>query len=297
MAEMRIGFGFNNPDLTSDHYAPGWGKLVTPDELRYIVMFGVKLVASDAAQTYTDDNLQYYIDHAVGIVEADLQIDLYPRIVRHNDPIDTTTGARIPRTDIDPGERNQVREPGYPYKTTLANYYMFTKLRRRPLQEVLLAKLVDPVQSKLIDIYPWRREMAGLEARVQFFPQIGTTMIGLPFISQSLQKIRYPLENFPEALLLDYRTGWPNASAIPTDVRELTRKLAGIMLMSDYGDGRSAAVASQSASLNSISESFTTTMSATNAMYGARIIEWQKWIKTWWGHNAKRYQRNPFGVL
>jgi len=294
--DERKGFAFDNPDLENDKYYTDWGLVVTPDELRYIVAWGTKLVATDASQTFTDNNLQYYIDNAIDIVEADLQIDLYPRVVRYEDPIDPETGARTPRSGIS-DDVNQIRELGYPFRERLADHYLYVKLKRRPLQEVISAKLVDPVRNTLIDIYPWRRELSGLEATVRFFPQVGSGLVGIPFMSQNLLRLYYPFKDFPNAIMIDYKTGYERADKVPRDLVEVVRKLAGIMLLNDFGDGRSAALASASASLNSISESFNTTMSATNAMYGARILQWQKELKQWWQRNHNRYRRSIFGVL
>lgn len=295
--EERVGFAFDNPDLTSDHYYPDWGLPVTPDELRYLVTFGTKLVASDANQTFTDENLQYYIDNAIGLIEADLQIDIYPRMIRHEDPI-AEDGSRTARDDI-LSDDNLVREPGYPYKQNHADMYLYIKLRRRPLIELLKAEIVDPIQNRLIDIYSWRKEKPGLEAKVQFFPRLGVSVLaGYPWIMGTKKTLfRYPFDNFPNAIMIDYKTGWENCETVPKDLIELIRKLAGIMLLSDFGDGRSAALASASANLNSISESFNTTMSATSAMYGARIMQWQKEIKTWWSRNYRRYKRADIGFL
>lgn len=297
MADNRIGFAFNNPDLTSDYYYPGWGKIVTPDELRYVVLFGTRLTSSDQSQTYTDDMLQYYIDNAIALVERDLNIDIYPRTVRYEDPIDQSTGQRIPRTDIlnDP---NLVREPGYPYRTHLAEHYMYVRLRRRPLQEVLAAKIVDPMFFTTIDIYSWRREFPGFESMVQFFPNKFIAALGqFPYVFTRQVAVRYPYDNYPNAIMIDYRTGFKNAKDVPRELVEVVRLLSGIALLNDFGDGRTAALASQSTNLNSISESFTTTMSATNAMYGARIIQFQKQLKEWWQRNHRKYKRNYVGTL
>lgn len=301
MPENRIGFSFNNPDLTSDHYAPEWGLIVTPDELRYVILFGTRLTSSDQSQTYTDDMLQYYIDNAIGLIEADLQIDIYPRIVRHEDMIDKDTGNRIPRSDIPEDEIN-VREPGYPYRSRLAKQYLYTALRRRPLQEVMTAKLYDPVMNQIIDMYKWRRERPGLQSVVQFIPNSIGAMAGsaaFPMMAGGINgfMVKYPFDNYPNAIMIDYKTGWPNVKDVPKDLVEIIRMIAGIMLLNDFGDGRSAAIGSQSTSLNSISESFSTTMSATNAMYGARIIQFQKQIKDWWNRNSSRYRWTDFGVL
>jgi len=294
-SDGSVGFAFNNPDLTSDHYAPGWGLLHTPDELRYITMWGNELVAQAQSITYTDENLQYYIDHTIGVIEADLGIDIYPRIVRYNDPVDSISGARIPRVDIPVGEIN-IREQGYPWRKNYANYYLYTKLRRRPLQTLLSAKLCDPQGRMLMDLFPMRMEKAGLEAVVQFFPHTATPMTGFPFAYGGMT-IRYPYENFPEAIKLDYQTGWPSAKDVPLDLRELVRKIAGIMLMQDFADGVTACLASGSVSLNSISESYATTMSAENTMFGARVLSFRNDIKEWKKNNYWRYKRSIMGVV
>ncbi len=295
-ADPRHGFFFNNPQA-SDHYAPGWGMLVTPDEIRYVVTFGAKLVSSDAFQTYTDEMLQGYIDNALGIIEADFGIDIYPRTVRYEDPIGSD-GAVIPRS-LPLNEANLVREMGYPYKRSNANYYMYVKLRRRPLLEVLDAQMLDPLgQNTLIDLFPMRIEKKGLDSRVQFFPRSTVPLVsGYPWLLAGGGFFNYPFDNYPDAIKIDYRTGWANASMVPKDIAEGLRKLAGIYLLMDYGDGKTSGVASQSVSMNSISEAITTGMSATSGMYTERVIEFAKELKLWYKINKTRYKRNQLGVL
>ena len=67
--------------------------------------------------------------------------------------------------------------------------------------------------------------------------------------------------------------------------------------MNIYGDGKLAAIASRSVNLNSVSESINTTLSATSATFGARIIQYQKEIKAWFAQNRAKYSRTPFGRL
>jgi hypothetical protein len=295
-ADQRQGFFFNNP-ITSDHYYPGWGMLVTPDEIRYVVTFGAKLVSSDAFHTYTDEMLQTYIDNAIGVLEADFGLDIYPRIVRYDDPIGSD-GVVIPR-NLTPGEANQVREMGYPYKRANAEYYMYVKLRRRPLQDVLDAKMVDPLgQNSVIDLFPMRIVKKGLDSRVQFFPRSTVPVAaGYPWLIAGKGFFNYPFDNYPDAIKIDYKTGWANAAAVPKDIAEAIRKIAGIYLLMDYGDGKTSGVASQSVSMNSISEAYTTGMSATSGMYTERVIEFAKELKQWYKINKARYKRNQLGVL
>lgn len=292
--EQRIGFAFNNPDLVSDHHAPGWGLLVTPDELRYVVLFGTKLVSPDANQTYDDNMLQYFIDNAIASVERDLDIDLLPRVSRHQNRIDSS-GNEVERTDI-PDDEITVRESGYPYRPNPARNYLYTQLRRRPLRRILSARLVDPVMNDLIDIYAWRHEKKGFESAVSFFPN-SATFASYPFFAGGLTQIRYPFNNFPDALLMDYETGFERASEVPGEFRDVIRWTAGMQLLEDFGDGKSPGIASASANLVSISEAFSTTQSATNSLYGARIEYYRKHLKEWYTRNAHKYRRNFIGTL
>ena len=81
VTDLRVGYGFNNPKNNSNRYAPGWGELVTADELRYIAGYGNPLIAPNG-ETYTDDMLYWYIDQSIAIIEADLNYHLTPKIGR-----------------------------------------------------------------------------------------------------------------------------------------------------------------------------------------------------------------------
>ena len=156
--------------------------------------------------------------------------------------------------------------------------------------------MADPVQNTVLDLYNWRRENPGFEASLQFFPNL--SVVGnYPFIPSKLLQAQYPFHDFPSAIYIDYRTGFLNAKDVPVDLRQVIYWIAGIHLLNDFGDGKSPGLASASMNLNSVSESYATTQSATNALYGARILSFGKQLETWWKRNAKKYQRNVLGIL
>lgn len=313
--EFRKGFAFNNPDLTSNHHYPSWGLLVTPDELRYMVGFGNKLVSPDASQTYDDQMLQWYIDTCLGMIERDLDIDLIPRTVRFRDTIDRITGQSVSRSkndfvpnideeleffsklDAEKNARFFIRESGYPYRNLNANHYMYIKLRRRPLREIKATILQDPVsEGSLIDLLPWRRVELGFESKVQFYPDI-QTLGGFPYVPTKLFRVNYPFSHFPDAFLIDYDTGFENASTVPIEFRTVLLWTAGILLMEDFSDGKAPGIASASVNLNSVSESISTTQSATNSLLGARIAYYKTHLKDWMKINGRKYRRNLIGIL
>lgn len=298
--ESRQGFAFNNPDIDSDYLAPGFGRICHQDELRYDELFGNMLIAEADSQSITDDQLSDYERMAIRYLEVELNIDILPRRIRHEDIIGQD-GIAITRTDIDDADftskmdRKQlselyIREPGYPYRVVAARRECYVKLRRRPVRDVLKAEFVDPyVGSTLIDLMPYRVVKKGFSGTCFFRPRQLTAWQDYLFAPYANDR--------QNVFLIDYETGYENCQDVPDEFRNIVKKLAACTLMNIYGDGKLAAIASRSVSLNSVSESINTTLSATSATFGARIIQYQKEIKAWFGQNRQKYSRTMFGNL
>lgn len=306
--ETRKGFTFNNPDTTSDYLAPRFGLIMTADELRYDELFGNPLVAEADSQSITDDQLSDYVRMAIRHVEIELNIDILPRRIRFNDFIGED-GVAVPRTDFDDSayiarmNRKQlsdlyIREPGYPYRTVAARRECRVKLRRRPVRDILTANFVDPYFSNtVIDLMPYRILKQGLTGVCYFRPRMLTArMNSYLYIWNNYIFAPYS-RDIQSLFMIDYETGYENCQDVPDDLRYIIRKLAACTLMNMYGDGKFAAIANRSVSLNSVSESIGTTMSATSAAFGARIIQYQKEIKAWFSQNRAKYSRTIIGVL
>lgn len=308
MAETRKGFAFNNPDVSNDYLAPKWGMLITADELRYNELYGNPLIAVSDGSTITDEMLNDYCRVAIRFIETELNIDILPRRVRYNNLIDEN-GNEIVRTDYDDSEfigkmdRKQkaalyIKEPGYPYRVIAARYETRIKLRRRPVRDLLTAKFVDPFYGNtILDLMPYRILKQGFTGVCYFRPR---------FLSARSNQYQYIWQNYifapyttnrQSVFLIDYESGYENCQDVPDELRNIIQKIAACTLLNIYGDGKAAAIASRSVSLNSVSESISTTMSATNAMFGARIIQYQKEIKTWMIQNRSKYSRTMIGVL
>jgi hypothetical protein len=305
--ETRKGFSFNNPDIDSDFLAPKWGLLVTADELRFDELYGNPLIAEADSQSITDDQLNDYNRIALRYLEVELNIDILPRLIRYQNLINET-GEEIPR-DIDDGDftskmsRKQltemyIKEPGYPYRVVAARRECFIKLRRRPVRDVLTAKLVDPYfSSTIIDLMPYRYVKKGysgtcffkprqLTARTNIYQNIWQNYIFSPY-STDRQNI----------FLIDYTTGYENCQDVPDEFRYITQKIAALTLMAKFGLGKIAGIASRSVSLNSVSESISTTQSATSSYFGSTILQYQKEIKQWFAQNRSKYSRTIIGNL
>jgi len=306
--DSRIGFVFDNPDITSDYHAPKWGFLVSPDELRYDELFGNQLIAEADSQSITDEQLLDYARIAIRFLEVELNIDILPRRIRYDNPIGED-GSEEQRTDYDDTSytskmnRKQlnelyIKESGYPYRTIAARKECRIKLRRRPVRDVLTAKFVDPYYSRtIIDLMPYRiikKNFTGacyfrprqLLSRSNAYGYLWTNYLANPFY-RDLQNI----------FLIDYETGYTNCQDVPDEFRNIIKKIAAVTLMNIYGDGKLAAIASRSVGLGSVHESISTTLSATSATFGARIIQYQKEIKEWLSQNRQKYSRTIIGSL
>jgi hypothetical protein len=124
------------------------------------------------------------------------------------------------------------------------------------------------------------------------FAILGGSQTGYPFITGQLNT------NLPQMHYIDYIAGLgmrtevetqdPTTGEntlvvkylIPDDIVNVVAKIASIDILGIAGDAILAGVASMSTSIDGISESVSTTASATNATYGAHIIQYQKEIDT-----------------
>jgi len=304
-----VGFAFNNPDITNDYHAPKWGLLVSPHELRYDELFGNPLIAEADSFTFTDEQLMDYARTAIGFMERELNIDILPRLIRYRDPIDSN-GNELARTDIDDSayltslktgkQKNAlyIRELGYGYKIIQARHEARVKLRRRPVRAVLSAKFSTPyIDTTAIDLMPFRMLKKDFSGVLTFRPnRTPLRSLGWDQVWQTYLLAPY-LRDLQDIFLIDYTTGYENCEDVPEDIRYITKRIAACTLMATYGDGKMSSIASRSVNLNSVSEAISTTMSATSAAFGARILQYQKEIKTWFATNRQKYSNTSIGVL
>jgi len=285
VADLRKGYAFKNPDTLAND---GWGAIITPDELRYVYAFGTPLEAPGSGHQYTDEQLWWYIDTALGLLELDLSYHFMKRRVRCRPLI-----HNVPRTDIPAGEVYDWDDP-YDYRIESYPNFMYLKLRERPIISILSVKWYDPMGNLIREITDWAKPNYKTGS-VEFYP---TGSLGsLPLLMGSAFPFVIPgvLEgwrSYPDAFAVDYEVGYEKAADVwrlHKDIPSVVGKLAAINLLNDFGDGRTAALATSSVGLSGLSESFSTTMSATNAMYGARINEFLKELEKWWERNKLKY--------
>lgn len=276
-----IGYSFGN------YRAPegSWGTPVTPDDLRYTYLWGTDFKATNG-QYFTDEQTQYFIDAAITELERELNICIRKRVIR-----------------CEPEKRNLVRttktaqgdydeeEPPYKYKREEINSRGMITTRLRPIIKVTKCELINTADNPM-DLLPsayiekkkgvinfknrpWRRsDTYNNVAKVLY-----------PYGENTLRQYFY--------YAVDYEAGYETSDDIPDDLRQIIAKVCAISLLNVIGDGLMSGFSSSSLSMDGISESFSSTQSATSAYFGARIAVYQKEVQDYIKANKYKFRHFP----
>lgn len=163
----------------------------------------------------------------------------------------------------------------------LPDYVQFAtfKLDKRPVREVVSVKAIYPGNDTPIIDFPadWIQLTIPESARIELVPAIGSLA---NYIGQRIPLIHgRGAQLFPGLFHIEYRAGFV-AGEVPYDIKHLVSLLASFNILNPAGDLLGGAgVASYSLSMGGLSQSISTTSSATNAGYGSRLIQYDKEIK------------------
>lgn len=234
-------------------------ELLTVDQLKNIFLFGIDLT-NDFGEPYPDELFQFYIRSAVQFVRDKLDIDLLPT--------------------------EQADEKHDFYKRDYEKY-VITKLDRVPVIEVTGARLVLPLNQKIIDYSPNSFQVDHDAGWLEIVPGSGQILLGQT--GAFLPLVFGGQDYLPQAIRVDYTSGFRNGF-VPADIQEVIGMLASFGPLGIAGDLLvGAGIASQSLSIDGLSQSVNTTSSATNSGYGARLVQYQKQLKDMWQTLRARY--------
>lgn len=288
--EVPQKFGY-----TFDNYSPPpgeWGEVYTADDMRYTMLWGIDSVGSDVAQSeWEDSQYQQIVREAVGEFEAYLTMDIARKkyVTR---PDDKLIQARKWREGVD--YTNE--EDTYPFDPQLWNRYGFVQLRHWPIIKVTRAQWFSPVEGLIMDMVEnkWLRIKKEF-GQVKMFPTGGFTY-GPYSVYGPLWTNNYS-SKYPDGFQFDYETGYKNSDFVPEGLRTTIGKYAAIKALAAIGDGLLAGFSSQSVSLDGLSESFSSTQSATSAYFGARIKQYSDEIVAWLQRNRYKFSPIPIGQV
>jgi hypothetical protein len=283
----KIGYSFDN-------YSPPpgeWGKILTADDMRYTYMFGIDAIATDSQESeFTDAQFDYFIEAALEEVERYLTLDIRRRVYKTN-PDNTAVRAPKYRANVDFTDYD---DP-YEFDPKEWQNYGFVQFRHWPLIKIDRAILYSPVKGEVLDFLEqdWVR-MSRNVGQLHLFPKSGFSygpyqISGMPWILLG--------QRYPSAFEFDYQTGFETSDFVPRDLRDLVGMYAAIKALDTIGDGLLAGFSSQSVSLDGLSESFSSTQSATSAYFGARLKSYADHIETILERNRYKFGPPPMSFV
>lgn len=278
-SSLQLGYSFAN------YSAPEglWGEIVTADDLRYTYLWGTDFKAANG-QSFTDEQIRYFINAATRSLEKELDIDIVKKRLRYS--------AKV--RGLIKGKDYDVEEAPYSFSyNTIARTAMIP-LRHRPVialhslrleargggGELREATIVDKAKGELRLL---TRPMRPTETALGIEQAIGM----------------YGTATLPIYLMynIDYDAGYETSDDVDEDLREIVAKRAAVSLLNVIGDGLMSGFSSSSLSMDGLSESFSSTQSATSAYFGARIKEYKDDIKDYIEKTRLKYSHIAMGCL
>jgi len=243
-------------------------QLLTVEELQEIYLFGLDLT-DDAGNPYPSSLYAHSIRAAVDWVEKRLDIPIL---------------------------RRRFENERYDYIKEDYTKYIWLKVDRYPVIGVEEVKLVLPGEQ-IVQVFDanWIH-LQRFGGQIQMVPGTGTAGSILMGASGAWIPFIYGANKFiPSAFRVTYEAGFgrpsnpnavsprdPDLDEFPTAIKELVGKVASFGPLNIAGDLLGGAgIASVSLGIDGLSQSYNTTSSATNAGYGARLVQYNKEIKEW----------------
>jgi hypothetical protein len=233
----------------------------------------------------SDEDILQFLLGAIDEMEKHLGVFLKPlKIVTNPEERGLTKGV-----DYDKAE------PAYDYSARDYMQYGFLQLRERPVQKLNGLKLVLPNGQVIMDftasdtvkqwikLYPEQGQLhlVPYAGDPTLFAMLGGSQSGYPFVTGRINS------QLPQMWYVDYEAGFP-LHEVPNDVRNVIAKMSAIDTLGIAGDAVLAGVASLSTSIDGLSESFSTTASATSATYGAHQKQLQDEVDNFFKKGSAR---------
>ena len=278
--DEAIGYTFGNYKVPQGQ----WGNAVTPDDLRFTYLWGTDFRATNG-QSYTDAQIQYFIDTSVAEIERRLDITIKKRKIRCN----------AKERSLEKDRDYDVDEAPYDFKFSRISRYGLIKTRQKPIIRLHKLELLsrfqgvrDITQKTIVDKTKGLLKLMERPLRPSDRSSMIQTAVGI-YGNQTLQSQLF--------YAIDYDAGFETSDDIPPDLRQIIAKMAAVSLLNIIGDGLMSGFSSSSLSMDGLSESFSSTQSATSAYFGARIKVYQDEIEDYIKVNKNRFGHMIIGAL
>lgn len=226
--------------------------IISVQELKDVFLYGLDLT-DDAGNPYPDIMFEWSINFAIDWLEKQLDIKLRPTVIA---------------------------EEKYDYFRADYVNWVTLKLRNSPVISVESVKVVWPSSQEIIDFPAEWIKLRADSGQVNIIPAAGTlSQVIFTAGGSFLPLMASGRDWIPDLFSVDYTAGFAEGE-LPMNLRELIGKKASFGPLNVAGDLLGGAgIASQSIGIDGLSQSFSTTSSATNAGYGARLLQYGKEVK------------------
>ena len=274
-----VGYSFHNYKVPEGQ----WGTVITPDDIRYTYLWGTDFKATNG-MSFTDEQIQWFIDAGLAEMERALNINIKKKIIKSTLTIEKN---HLPKTDYD------IEEPLYDFKFSKIQRYGMIQTKQRPILNVTRCTLINKGQNDDVELLS-STTLDKKNGVIKFLKRPwkpSDTHVG---ISDSIS--RYGAETWNSHLFyaVDYAAGYETSDEIPNDLRQRIGQMIAIAMLNIIGDGLMSGFSSSSLSMDGVSESFSSTQSATSAYFGARIAVYQKEVQDY--INANKFKFGFFRV-
>lgn len=257
-------------------YRKNTGLVISVAELWELFLYGIKIQGGEGSN-FSDESMRFYL------VAAQREIENYYNLKFIKQLADQT--ITYYRTDY--WQTFPILQTNYPVKEPLSMIGMLNKMEQIVYPQGWLFCEYDTLMGqgkRRISVVP-----TGSSTR-------GNAEIILTGITSQVGMQRFNM--IPDYWRIQYITGW-DIDQMPMDLINVVGMVASFGPLGIAGDLilGSAGIASQSLSIDGLSQSISTTASATNAGYGARLIQYEKQIKETTGRLKLVYDQPKFMVM
>lgn len=257
-------------------YRKNTGLVISVAELWELFLYGIKIQGGEGSN-FSDESMRFYL------VAAQREIENYYNLKFIKQLADQT--ITYYRTDY--WQTFPILQTNYPVRESLSMIGMLNKMEQIVYPQGWLFCEYDTLMGqgkRRISVVP-----TGSSTR-------GNAEIILTGITSQVGMQRFNM--IPDYWRIQYITGW-DIDQMPMDLINVVGMVASFGPLGIAGDLilGSAGIASQSLSIDGLSQSISTTASATNAGYGARIIQYEKQIKETTNRLKLVYDQPKFMVM
>jgi hypothetical protein len=273
-----VGYSFNNYKVPEGE----WGTVLTPDDIRYTYVWGTDFKSSQG-NIFTDEQIQFFIDAGLAEIERMLNITIKKKRIKSTLSVDEKSLHK--KADYDE------EESLYDFKYSKIQRYGMIQTKQRPILKTSRCTLINRGangEPDYVDLLP-SITVDKKNGVIKFLKRPFKPNDTWKGICEAISPYGAETWNSHLFYAIDYEAGFESSDDIPDDLRQIIGELIAMAILNIIGDGLMSGLSSTSLSMDGVSESYSSTMSATSAYFGARLVEYRKDVEGYIEKNKYRF--------